>query len=340
MIVIKTSCSLNSLFFTLLCEQITAILSNQDIKVISSLDDQDHFQSTLTRLLEPRVVGSQGWKNVQNFIKTEMESLGMTVELDSFYDETPIFGKMNFVNIIGKVNPTADKFLTLACHYDSKYFKDQVFVGATDSSVPCSVMLNIVKTTMPLINKLTDGKNLGLMLLFFDGEEAFKEWSDTDSLYGSRHLAQKWETTSYKNGREIDRIQVLVLLDLIGATNARFVCTFPNTCSLNKRLREIENKLASSRALEFVPGGPAKMFLNNYKFTGVSDDHLPFLIRSVPVLHLIPERFPRSWHTLEDNEANIDMKATLNFNRVMRIFVIDYLNECIKSPSACQFNTV
>ena len=135
-----------------------------------------------------------------------MESLGMTVELDSFQEQTPIFGNMNFVNIIGKVNPTADKFLTLACHYDSKYFKDQVFVGATDSSVPCSVMLNIAKTTMPLIRKLTDGKNLGLMLLFFDGEEAFKEWSDTDSLYGSRHLAQKWETTSYKTGREIDRI--------------------------------------------------------------------------------------------------------------------------------------
>ena len=136
----------------------------------------------------------------------EMESLGMTVELDSFQEETPIFGNMNFVNIIGKVNPTADKFLTLSCHYDSKYFKDQVFVGATDSSVPCSVMLNIVKTTMPLIRKLTDGKNLGLMLLFFDGEEAFKEWTDADSLYGSRHLAQKWETTGYKTGREIDRI--------------------------------------------------------------------------------------------------------------------------------------
>lgn len=135
-----------------------------------------------------------------------MESLGMTVELDSFQDTTPIFGNMNFVNIIGKVNPKADKFLTLACHYDSKYFKDQVFVGATDSSVPCSIMLNIVKTTMPLIRKLTDGKNLGLMLLFFDGEEAFQEWSDTDSLYGSRHLAQKWEKTGYKNGREIDRI--------------------------------------------------------------------------------------------------------------------------------------
>ncbi|NXF78098.1 QPCTL protein, partial [Sclerurus mexicanus] len=30
-----------------------------------------------------------------------------------------------------------------------------------------------------------------LQLLFLDGEEAFRDWSDTDSLYGARHLAQR-----------------------------------------------------------------------------------------------------------------------------------------------------
>jgi hypothetical protein len=29
-------------------------------------------------------------------------------------------------------------------------------------------------------------------MIFFDGEEAFKEWTATDSIYGARHLAQKW----------------------------------------------------------------------------------------------------------------------------------------------------
>lgn len=67
-------------------------------------------------------------------------------------------------------------------------------------------MLNIVKTTLPYLKRILEGKNLGLMLIFFDGEEAFQNWSDTDSLYGSRHLAKKWEQTPYKDGREIDRI--------------------------------------------------------------------------------------------------------------------------------------
>lgn len=44
------------------------------------------------------------------------------------------------------------------------------------------------------------------MLIFFDGEEAFKEWTSTDSIYGSRHLANKLENTPFKDEREIDRI--------------------------------------------------------------------------------------------------------------------------------------
>lgn len=79
-------------------------------------------------------------------------------------------------------------------------------VEILDSAVSCAIMLNLVKTTLPILNRLLEGKNLGLMLIFFDGEEAFLDWTDDDSLYGSRHLAKKWETTKYKNEREIDRI--------------------------------------------------------------------------------------------------------------------------------------
>jgi glutaminyl-peptide cyclotransferase len=170
------------------------------------MDDQNHLTNALRNLLVPRVVGTDGWRNVQKFIIDEMKSMGMEVELDSFEDNTPIFGKLNFVNIVGKLNPTADRFLVLSAHYDSKYFPEGDFIGATDSAVPCALMLNIVKTALPVIQKMLQDKNLGLMLIFFDGEEAFQEWTSTDSIYGSRHLARKWEQTQYKNEREIDRI--------------------------------------------------------------------------------------------------------------------------------------
>lgn len=36
-----------------------------------------------------------------------------------------------------------------------------------------------------------------LQLVFFDGEESFEEWTATDSLYGSRHLAERMANTPH-----------------------------------------------------------------------------------------------------------------------------------------------
>lgn len=41
---------------------------------------------------------------------------------------------------------------------------------------------------------------VSLQLVFFDGEESFEEWTDTDSLYGSRHLAERLASTPHPSG--------------------------------------------------------------------------------------------------------------------------------------------
>lgn len=130
---------------------------------------------------------------------------------------------------------------------------------------------------------------------------------------------------------------VLVLLDLIGASNARFVCTFRETCALNLRLHEIENKLKSTESLKTFFNAPANIFMKAFRRSGTSDDHVPFMKRNVPILHLIPQSFPRTWHTLNDNGKNLDQDAILNFNRIMRVFIVDYLMDCStpNPPSKC-----
>ena len=37
---------------------------------------------------------------------------------------------------------------------------------------------------------LSQLEETSLQLIFFDGEEAFKMWTDDDSIYGARHLAR------------------------------------------------------------------------------------------------------------------------------------------------------
>ncbi len=41
---------------------------------------------------------------------------------------------------------------------------------------------------------------MSLQLVFFDGEESFEEWTATDSLYGSRHLAERMANTPHPAG--------------------------------------------------------------------------------------------------------------------------------------------
>ena len=73
----------------------------------------------------------------------------------------------------------------------------QQFVGATDSAMPCALMLDLAEVLDPLLDsrlkRLEDGleddedvSETTLQLVFFDGEEAFKDWTDTDSIYGAR----------------------------------------------------------------------------------------------------------------------------------------------------------
>lgn len=73
-----------------------------------------------------------------------MKNYGWTVELDEFEASTPK-GIYNMTNVVATLNPLADRYIVVACHYDSKLMKFK-FVGATDSAVPCAMMMYMAKS--------------------------------------------------------------------------------------------------------------------------------------------------------------------------------------------------
>lgn len=48
-----------------------------------------------------------------------------------------------------------------------------------------------------VIDRILQADGVSLRFLFLDGEEAFKDWTETDSIYGARHLADKWHLTPH-----------------------------------------------------------------------------------------------------------------------------------------------
>ncbi|XP_023072096.1 glutaminyl-peptide cyclotransferase isoform X2 [Piliocolobus tephrosceles] len=236
------------------------------------------WRNDLQPLLIERYPGSPGSYAARQHIMQRIQRLqaDWVLEIDTFLTQTP-YGYRSFSNIISTLNPTAKRHLVLACHYDSKYFShwdNRVFVGATDSAVPCAMMLELARA---LDKKLLSLKDL------------------------------------------------LVLLDLIGAPNPMFPNFFPNSARWFERLQAIEHELHELGLLK--DHSLERRYFQNYSYGGViQDDHIPFLRRGVPILHLIPSPFPEVWHTMDDNEENLDESTIDNLNKILQVFVLEYLH--------------
>ena len=90
------------------------------------------------------------YSSLLQFIKQSLKDYGWHVDEDKFQDNTPE-GKVTFANVIATLDPKATRRLVLACHYDSKFYKDKEFLGATDSAVPCAQMIDLARVMTPIL---------------------------------------------------------------------------------------------------------------------------------------------------------------------------------------------
>lgn len=107
------------------------------------------------------------------------------------------------------------------------------------------ITLNCIIGDSVLLMILYQLTSVSLQLIFTDGEEAFKHWTNTDSLYGARQLAHDMDQPDgllSVNGKTgIQAMEAFVLLDLIGSTNPHpaFHDFFQDTTNLFQRFVKI-----------------------------------------------------------------------------------------------------
>ncbi|TBU43612.1 hypothetical protein BD309DRAFT_990869 [Dichomitus squalens] len=321
--------------------------------------DPSNPQSHLSRILVPRPPDTENNTMVRKYIVDTMKKLNWHVEEDTFNDTTP-YGVKHFTNVIATKDPQAPRRVILAAHFDSKFFAaypQNQFLGATDSAAPCAFMLDLAETLDPLLNermaRLENGEEddedvaeTTLQLVFFDGEEAFKDWTATDSIYGARHLAHKWSTTYIAphskrrllpaSTTELGTIEHLILLDLLGAPHPQIRSSFVDTAWLHDAIASAERRLADSGAFAYEKDGikadeTFRPFFvpregPQFNFGGIEDDHIPFLRLGVDVLHIIASPFPRVWHTLKDDASALDIATMRRWNLILRVFMAEYLH--------------
>lgn len=125
---------------------------------------------------------------------------------------------------------------------------------------------------------------------------------------------------------------MLVLLDLLGAPDPNFFSFFEETQDWYVHLHNVERRLAELGHMERYTSSSVATRTPNTYFqlrsinSYIEDDHIPFLERGVPIIHLIPSPFPSVWHKISDDRKAIDMFTVENLNKILRVFVIEYLH--------------
>lgn len=217
----------------------------------------------------------------------------------------------------------------------------QGFTGATDSAASCAIMLYMaqVLTEHMFMQWESDAEELddptfkGIQFIFFDGEEAVHEWTDTDSIYGSRHLANLWENhmssprSSGARNSKLSSIDLMVLLDLLGAKDAVVSSFFPTTHWVYIHLANLEAKLRAVSAFKTSPEVPIFDATRQFWTSGttVLDDHVPFMTKGVEILHVIPLPFPQTWHTIEDDANHLDKDSVRDLTVLFTSFVLEWM---------------
>ena len=231
-----------------------------------------------------RYDGSPGHQAAEQFIKDHFkpEIAKGNFVTDSFYAKTPV-GPFGMDNLIVKFPGKRDGIIVLASHYETNYpLKDIHFIGANDGACTTALLIALGQ-----YYRAHPPQGYSVWLLFTDGEEAFQQWSDSDSLYGSRHLAAKWSGDG-----TLGHIKAFLLADMIGWKQMKIDRDGNSTAWLEDDL--------TKAAKETGHGG----YLASGMSGGFDDDHLPLQVRGVPVLDVIDYEYgtpsdPEAFHHTE-----------------------------------------
>ncbi|MFN7992065.1 MAG: M28 family peptidase [Bryobacteraceae bacterium] len=222
----------------------------------------------------PRPPGSPELRSLRSYILTELKPRGCEIIQDGFTGQTPS-GPVKMMNIIARFPGRSGRAIVFTGHYDTKKMAGVRFVGADDGGSSTAFLLEMAEALKGMPRKDD------VYLVWFDGEEAFGQWSDTDSLYGSRHLAERWAADN-----TLGRIKALINVDMIGDKDLDIMNEENSSPALRKLIWDAAERLGYGKYF-LERGGPTE------------DDHIPFVRAGVNAVDLID--FDKTyWHSPED----------------------------------------
>lgn len=253
----------------------------------------------------PRVPNTEAHRRAAVYFENELKRHGAEVivqkmELNAF-DGTVLDAR----NIIGVINPTAEKRILLMAHWDCRPWADndpveanhkKPVMGANDGASGVGVLLEIARV-------FKDQKiNVGVDILLTDAED----WGDS---HGDNDKSWALGTQYWVNNKHVANYKPMfgILLDMVGTKDARFYKEYFSmhyASQVTDMIWDVADNLGYSEYFVSQPGG------------AYTDDHIFINKGGIPCVDIIDQNagdgevgFFSGWHTVNDDMDNISAET-------------------------------
>ncbi|MEI6653644.1 MAG: M28 family peptidase [Verrucomicrobiota bacterium] len=240
----------------------------------------------------PRPAGSAALTAVRGRLRAQLAAAGW-VTTDQAFERNTALGLVKFENVrarfpAGVADPWQRPVTGVLCaHMDSKWFKNEEFLGADDAASACGALLEIAR----VLATSRPAQAQQMELVFFDGEEAFDaNITPSDGLYGSRHYASEWPAG-------VAKPRFGVLLDMVGHKDLSIRMPSDTPQPLREAVLAAAKREGAGKVFAMAQGP-------------IIDDHAPLNRIGIPTVDLIGDFGTRSWwHTPADNLQNLSAES-------------------------------
>ena len=247
----------------------------------------------------PRVPGTPAHAQCAEWLMNDLKASCDTVIMQTATVQTATEGSLAIKNIIGIINPDADKRLLLLAHWDTRPWADndpveanhsKPVMGANDGASGVGVLLQLARQLKG------QGTKLGIDILLVDAEDMGINDNEDSWALGTQYWAQHPHVNGYKP-------LFGILLDMVGASDATFT-------------REYYSMQYASSFVDLVWQNAAGNHFINAQGGAVTDDHVFVNRAGIHCIDIIDMRSDNStgfcpvWHTVSDTMDGID-PATL-----------------------------
>ncbi len=253
----------------------------------------------------PRTPGSEAQEKCAAWMEQQLRQVCDTV----YIQNVKVIGgdkkELPCINLIGSINPKAQRRILFLTHWDSRPWADQdtkdkekAVLAADDGGSVVGVLIEVARQ----VKKMGLSPDLGIDILLTDVEDYGKDvWGEDSYCLGTQYWCRNPHVAGYK-------AEFGILLDMVGARGAQFL------------LEGMSRQYADGvQQMVWQAAGHAG-FSSYFPYTegpAIVDDHDPVNkitgIKTIDIINLTqnPQSpFPPHWHTHNDNMQIID-KNTL-----------------------------